>query len=419
MDERYMSEDIQKRLELEEKPRRRRSGGFLRLLLILILVGVCTGAGYYLGRGRTAGTVAPVSADTELDEKSVTDKLNVIESYVDSYYLDEVNDEKLEDGIYKGFMSGLGDRYAEYYTPKEYRQLMDEDVGEYQGIGVSVSKDDSGYVLVESVFEGQPADKAGIFPGDLITSVNGLDTYDMSVTEAVQEIKRSDRKDADLIINRKGEEIKINVVKSSITLHTVDHEMKDGKVGYVHVTEFIENTDEDFDKAVDDLEKKGMKSLIIDLRNNGGGLVDTCVNMASRIIPEGDLVVYTGDKAKNRQDFKSNSEEVVKVPIVILANENTASASEILTGCLKDYGIAKVVGSKTFGKGIVQNVFSLNDGSAIKFTIAKYYTPKGNDIHEKGIEPDVKVEMTNEQYREAQNDEAKDTQLKEALKLLQ
>ena len=386
---------------------------FLFILVIALSLGIGFAAGKFYQRPfANAGT-------TNLDKDQIVKKLSLLEQFINGYYLDEVDQEKMRDGIYKGYISGLDDRYAEYYTEDSYKQLMEEDSGEYQGIGVTVTKDPStGYTLIEGVFKNTPAAEAGLEPGDYIISVNDRDTKDMELTEVVAEIKRKDKETAELKVFREGQELAFSVKKSKIEIETVSYEMKDGKTGYIEVTQFIDNTSEKFSKAIDDLTKQGMTSLIIDLRDNGGGLVDTCVDMCSEFVPKGDLVVYIQDKNGGRSDYTSNSDRSVDVPIVILINENTASASEIMTGCLRDYGKAKIVGTKTFGKGIVQNIFPLSDGTAVKFTVAKYYLPKGDCIHELGIEPDVKVEMTDEEKKAALDSETKDKQLQKALELL-
>ena len=220
-------------------------------------------------------------------------------------------------------------------------------------------------------------------------------------------------------ISREEKELEFLVDKANIVIQSVESEMKEGTIGYISVSQFIENTDEQFIEAVDKLEKEGMTGLVLDLRDNGGGLVDSCVNMVSRIIPEGDLIVYTEDKNGGKIEYNSNSDKVLDVPIVILVNEDTASASEIMTGCLKDYGLAEVLGTQTFGKGIVQSIVPFVDGSAMKLTVAKYYTPKGNDIHKVGIEPDIKMEISETEWKAAQKNPEKDTQLKKAIRLLQ
>ena len=400
-----------------ELPSKRKKKRGPVLVLFILLIAASLGIGFAAGKlyqrpFANAGT-------TNLDKDQIVKKLGLLEQFVNGYYLDEVDQDKMRDGIYKGYISGLNDRYAEYYTEDSYKQLMEEDSGEYQGIGVTVTKDPStGYTLIEGVFKNTPAAEAGLEPGDYIISVNGRDTKDMELTEVVGEIKRKDKETAELKVFREGQELEFSVKKSKIEIDTVSYEMKDGKIGYIEVTQFIDNTAGKFSKAIDELTKQGMAGLIIDLRDNGGGLVDACVNMCSEFVPKGDLVVYIQDKNGGRSDYKSNSDRSVDVPIVILINENTASASEIMTGCLRDYGKAKTVGTKTFGKGIVQNIFPLSDGTAVKFTVAKYYLPKGDCIHEQGIEPDVKVEMTDEEKKAALDSETADKQLQKALEML-
>ena len=338
---------------------------------------------------------------------------------MEQYYLDEVDGEKMETGIYRGYLSGLSDPYSTYYTKEEYDQMMEEDSGEYVGIGITVMKDTTtGYVSIEQVQKDAPAYNAGIQPGDLLIEVDGNDTTTLSLQEAVNLIKKGENKEVLLLVGRGTDTFEVTVEKTSVQIESVTYEMKEDNIGYIAVSQFIENTGDKFIDAVDTLEAQGMKSLIIDLRDNGGGFVDVCVDMVSRIIPEDQLIVYTEDKNGKKTEYKSNSEKELNIPIVILVNGNTASASEIMTGCLKDYGVANVVGSQTYGKGIVQNIIGLSDGSAIKLTVAKYYTPNGNDIHKKGIEPDVIVEMEDAQWKEARDDETKDTQLQKAYELL-
>jgi carboxyl-terminal processing protease len=317
-------------------------------------------------------------------------------------------------------VSGLGDPYSEYYTSEEYRDMMEGDSGEYRGIGIIVYKDSaSGYVTIESVMKDQPAYNAGVENGDIMISVDGKETRDLTLTETVGLIKRGESDTVKLVLLRDNQTIEKVVNKSNIVLESVEHEMKEDKIGYISISQFIDNTDEQFTAAIDDLNKQGMKGLIIDLRDNGGGLVDSCVNMISRIVPEGKLVVYMEDKNGRREDYNSNSPQTLAIPIVVLVNGNTASASEIMTGCLKDYDLATVVGSKTYGKGIVQNVMPLGDGSALKLTVAGYYTPNGVNIHKKGIEPDVKIEYTTKEWAKIRKDPSKDKQMKEAVSILE
>lgn len=348
----------------------------------------------------------------------VMTKLSMLEAYVDHFFLNDTDGEHLEDYIYKGYMAGLDDPYAAYYNAEEYSQLMEEDSGEYVGIGVTVRQDaDTGYVVVEQVNKNGPAYNAGVQADDVIMAVDGEDTSKLGLQDTVSAIKK-DKEPVVLTVLRDSETMEITVDKSQIVMETVTWEMKENKIGYIAVSQFVENTSEQFNEALTSLSEEGMTSLIIDLRDNGGGLLTACLDMVSRFVPDEKLIVYTEDKNGSRTEYNSDSVDVLDLPVVLLVNENSASASEIMTGCLKDYGIATVVGETTYGKGIVQNIMPLPDGSAVKMTVSKYYTPLGNDIHEVGITPDITVEMSDEEWAAAQDDETKDTQLQEAYRVL-
>ncbi len=396
-----------------KKRPRKKKGVPLALTIFLCLLLFAAGSllgGAYFSRANTR--------DSGIDGNAVIDKLATLRMIIDGYFLDEYDEKKLEEGIYTGYMNALGDPYSQYYTEEEYRQLMEEDSGEYRGIGVTVTKNkDNNYTEIMAVNKGDPAYNAGIKTGDFIMKVNGKDTSTMSLSEVVTEIKTS----ADpvvLVIYQDGNEMEVSVEKSTISINSVSHEMKENNIGYISISQFIDNTDEQFLEAVQDLEKQGMKGLILDLRDNGGGLLNACVNLVSQIIPQGDLIVYTQDKNGNRQDYNSNEYGTLDLPIVVLVNSNTASASEILTGCLKDYGLATVLGTKTYGKGIVQSILPLSDGSAVKLTVSAYYTPNGTNIHKKGIEPDIEMKITDEEWKEARDDPSKDRQIKKAEEIL-
>ncbi len=398
-------------VETRKKPTGKRSL-FRRTLTVLLIAA----AGFFLGQfillSRVAGTGG-------LNNLKVMQKLFLLESCVDKFYLEDPDEQKMEENIYRGYMAGLEDPYAAYYTKEEYDQMMEEDSGEYVGIGVTVRKDTgTGYVVVEQVNKNGPAYEAGIQNDDVIVAIDGKDTAELSLQEAVAAIK----KDADTLVKlsvfRDGVSLDVTVKKSQIQLETVEFAMKQNKIGYIAVSQFIENTDAQFDDAVTQLEEQGMKGLIIDLRDNGGGLLTTCIDMVSRILPDKKLIVYTEDKNKAKTSYYSEGEEEVKVPIVLLVNGNSASASEIMTGCLQDCGKAVVVGQQTYGKGIVQNIVRLNDGSAVKMTVAKYFTPKGKDIHGVGIKPDVVVEIDEKTWAKAREEEKQDTQLKKAMEIL-
>ncbi|MDD7113032.1 MAG: S41 family peptidase [Lachnospiraceae bacterium] len=395
----------------KRKPHKwRKRLGKLLMVFVILMVGFVGGVLFLIsGSGGSSG----------INNLSVLKKMIVLENCVEHYYLEDVDEDDLEAGVYRGFMSGLSDPYSTYYTKEEYEQLSETDSGEYTGIGVTVMKDtNTGYVVIEEVQKDAPAYQAGLLKGDILMEVDGTDTATITLQETVNLIKKGENKEVVLNINRDGDNFEVTVEKSSVEIESVTWEMKEGNIGYISVSQFIENTDEKFIEAVDELEEQGMNSLIIDLRDNGGGLLDTCINMVSRIIPENKLIVYTEDKNGKKTEYNSNSDKELKIPIVVLVNENSASASEIMTGCLKDYKAATIVGSTTYGKGIVQNIIQLSDGSAIKLTVSKYYTPNGNYIHKVGIEPDITVEMSNEEWTESRDDPDKDTQLKKAFEIL-
>lgn len=388
----------------------RRWGTRLKMAVLLLLVAV---AGFVVGH-----VILLFASGNGVNNFKVMTKLTMLEAHVDHFFLDETDGSRLEDYIYKGYIAGLDDPYAAYYNEEEYAQLMEEDSGEYVGIGVTVRQDpDTGYVLVEQVNKGDPAYNAGVQADDIIMAVDGEDTAELGLQDTVALIKKNE-KPVVLTILRGSESMELTVDKSQIVMETVTWEMKENHTGYIAVSQFIDNTSEQFNEALTSLTEEGMTSLIIDLRDNGGGLLTACLDMVSRFVPDEKLIVYTEDKKGNRTEYNSDSVDVIDLPVVLLVNENSASASEIMTGCLKDYGIATIVGETTYGKGIVQNIMPLPDGSAVKMTVSKYYTPNGSNIHEVGITPDVTVEMSDEEWAAAQDDPAKDTQLHEAYQIL-
>lgn len=396
-------------MEKNRNSKKRRIGFIVGMFILLMLA--------FTGGRLSASIKTPL--EEGFDNDAILSKVKRLEAYINTFYLDDIDSDKVTDGVYHGLVSGLGDPYSEYYTKQEYQDMMDSDAGEYRGIGIIVYKESqSGYVVIESVMKDQPAYNAGIQNGDIMISVDGVNTTEMTLSETVGKIKRGEADTVKLTILRNNQTLDVEVDKKNIVVESVEWEMKENNIGYISVAQFIENTDEHFITAVDELEKQGMKGLIIDLRDNGGGLVDTCINMVSRIIPENDLIVSIKDKNEKTEEYKCKDARTLDMPIVILANENTASASEIMTGCLKDYGLVTVIGGKTFGKGIVQNVMPLGDGSAIKLTVAAYYTPKGTSIHKQGIEPDIDMAYKPEEWLEIRKGEKKDTQMEKAISVL-
>ncbi len=358
------------------------------------------------------------STKEELDMEAVTKKLQLLNEEIETYYLEEVDKTSLEEGIYKGMLSGLGDPYSEYYTGEEYRRIMESTSGSYCGIGATLSQNqEDGSCTVVSTFEGSPAAEGGLLEGDVIYKVEDVEVTGMDLSRVVSYIKGEAGTKVKLTILRDGREREVNLERRTIKISTVSYEMKEGQIGYIALSEFDEVSTEQFKAALEDLEQQGMKGLVVDLRNNPGGVLTVVVDILDMFLPEG-TVVYTEDKYGTRQDYKASANVVTEVPMTVLVNGYSASASEIFAGAIKDYERGTLVGTTTYGKGIVQRIMNLEDGSAIKLTVAGYFTPKGNNIHGKGVEPDVEVELTEENTAPDENGNKKDPQLEKAMEIL-
>ena len=378
-----------------------KAGVGLSLLLVL-----CTGCSPLLQQLRNSGSswsnsgATASQSGTSLYTTDVEEKVDTINNLIDdNFYFDASDDSEREEYIYKGIMESLDDPYSVYYTAEEYADMMDTSTGSYEGIGVSIQQNvETKTLTVIRVFQGSGAEDAGMLPKDVITAVDGKKLDGEDVSEVVTWIKGEPGTTVDVTVYRPSisEELTLTIERRTIDNSTVSYKMLDNGIGYIEVTDFYEKTAEQFGVAVADLQAQGMQSLIIDLRNNPGGYVHIVVDMCNQILSEG-TIVYTEDKNGTvLESYEADSKQSLDIPMVVLVNGNSASASEIFSGCMKDHGVATIVGTTTFGKGIVQQVIPLTDGSAVKLTIAKYFTPNGNDIHEKGIEPDVTVELPEE-----------------------
>ncbi|MDF2610614.1 MAG: hypothetical protein K0R92_2088 [Lachnospiraceae bacterium] len=368
---------------------------------------------------KTEGTAN--AADIADNAEEILEKVNRLEALIDKYYLEEVDQEALADGIYKGVMKSLGDPYSTYYTEEEYKALEESSKGIYSGIGATVSQDvTTGVISVVKPFVTGPAYEAGLLPGDILYKVNEEEVTGMDLTEVVSRIKGKEGTNAELIVIREGESepLEFSIPRRTIEVPTIEYEMLDNKIGYISISEFDEVTAEQFKSAIEDLDKQGQKGLVIDVRNNPGGLLDTVVDMLDRMLPEG-LIVYTEDKYGIRQEKTSDGKEEFNKPAVVLINGNSASASEIFAGAMQDYEKATIVGTTSFGKGIVQSIIPLRDGTAVKITVSKYFTPKGQDIHGVGIQPDVTEELDEELRNKVIVEKDKDNQLQKAIEILE
>lgn len=355
-----------------------------------------------------------------LTDEQIQEKLTEIESLMNEYYLDELDSEQIETWLYKGAVAGLGDPYAAYYTQEEYQSLRDSTNGSYCGIGVEISQNIStGIVTITRVFEDGPAMEAGIRPGDILYKVGDEEATGQDLNMIVSMIKGEENTEAHISVVRDGEVdyLEFQVKRRTIEIQTVGYNMLEDQIGYISITSFDDVTTDQFMKAMDDLESQGLEGLVIDLRNNGGGLVSSVCAILDRLLPEG-LIVYTEDKYGNREEETSDAENYFDKPLVVLVNGNSASASEIFAGAIKDYELGSLVGTTTYGKGIVQKIYPLSDGTAVKLTVSKYYTPKGNNIHGIGIDPDVEIDLDEDLKKEAVVTVGEDNQLQKAIEVL-
>ncbi|NLP34113.1 MAG: S41 family peptidase [Clostridiales bacterium] len=353
--------------------------------------------------------------------KQVLDKLTFLEMLVDSYYLENVDPKMYADGIYKGFIGSLKDPYSTYYTADEYKALMESSSGVYHGIGATVSQDvKTGVITIVKPFKKGPAYETGLLPGDIIYMVEGEEVTGVDLTEVVSKMKGKEGTKVRISVIREGETkpMEFTITRRKIEVPTIEYQMLDNKIGYIEISEFDEVTVSQFKEAVDFLEDSGMQGLVIDVRNNPGGLLDSVCMMLDRLLPKG-LLVYTEDKYGNRVEKEAEDAKKIEVPLAVIINGNSASASEIFAGAIQDYNYGTIVGTTSFGKGIVQKVIPLTDGTAVKLTISKYFTPKGRNIHGTGIAPDIEVELDEELLKQVEIPMDKDNQLQEAIKVVE
>lgn len=380
-------------------------GALCGALAILLIAGL-------VSCGLRAGSLGVSSGNRFQDTDK---KMSVLKGLIDENYLGEVDTEKLEEGIYKGFISGLSDPYSVYYDEEETRMLLETTEGEYDGIGAVLSQDiKTGIVTLVQIYDGSPAMEAGLKDNDILYKVEDLEVTGKDLTEVVSHIKGKKGTQVHLTVYRGDdrEEITVTAVRNTIEAQTIKYEMLEDQIGYVSVTEFDLVTYKQYEQALEDLKSQGMKGLVVDLRNNPGGNLSTVCEMLDLMLPEG-LIVYTEDKNGNRQETKSDAERQFELPLTVLMNGNSASASEIYAGAIQDYGVGTIVGTQSYGKGVVQQIFDLKDGTCVKLTIAEYFTPEGRNINGKGITPDVEVE-----YEENEEDPEADNQLDRAVEVL-
>ena len=349
---------------------------------------------------------------------SNTAKIRQIEEMLDTYYVEDYDKELAEELMYTGLVAGVGDPYTYYLSADSLGEQAEKNSGHVVGIGVEMYAGDDGDIVVSSVTPGGPAEAAGILAEDKITEVDGESITGKTAADVSALVKGEEGTDVTLTIFREstGEVLEKTVTRQDIQVQTVSWRMMDDNIGYISITNFRENTYKQFKEALDTLEAEGMEKLVLDLRNNTGGLVKSAHEIGEELLPEG-IMVYTMDKEGNREDTLCD-DVYNDVPMVVLVNGNSASAAEILAGAIQDTDRGELIGTTTFGKGLVQRLFTLPDGSGLNVTIQKYYTPNGTSIHGVGITPDYEVELPEEYAQQTNIPAEADTQLQKAVEVL-
>ena len=359
------------------------------------------------------------TSESENQTQNISSALKKYREIIDKYYLGEVDDEKLKEGAIKGYIAGLNDPYTEYISKDDMKDYISETLGNFTGIGIYMVKDtETNRIKVLSTIKNSPAEKVGIKPGDLIISADGVEYTADDMQKAANNIKGEEGTNVKLVVLRDNQTLTFDITREKIKENQVEGKVLSNNIGYIKFTSFDESTAEDFKNEFEELNKKGIKSLIIDLRNNGGGIVESALKIADYMTDKGSVLLYEVDKNGKETVKKSENDPIINMPIIVLTNENTASASEILAGALKDLGKAKIVGTKTYGKGVIQQILTLSDGSGLKITIEEYQTPNKNKINKIGITPDEEVELPEELQNSLEIEESKDTQLQKAIELL-
>ncbi|MCI5526329.1 MAG: S41 family peptidase [Dorea sp.] len=349
-----------------------------------------------------------ISSDTET-------KLSYLKKLIDETYLHDVKEKDLNEGIYKGYIEGLGDQYSAYYDKKETKELTESLDGSFSGIGAVMTQDaNNGVITITRVYDDSPAKKAGIKAGDVLYRVEEKTVTGKDLDKVVSWIKgkKGTKVNLTLLRGTNSDKIKVTATRDVINVETVKYKVLENQIGYISISEFDSVTGAQFAKALKQLQKKKIEGLVVDLRNNPGGSLSTVCDILDSILPKG-LIVYTKDKNGKKEEYTSDEKHRLTPPMSVLVNGQSASASEIFAGAVQDYGKAEIVGTQTYGKGVVQNLFDLKDGTCVKLTTSEYFTPKGRNIDGKGITPDVKIE-----YKYNAKDPKADNQLDKAVSVV-
>lgn len=354
------------------------------------------------------------------EDSSIGAELSKFRTIIEQYYLGEIDDEKLREGAISGYVGGLGDEYSQYITKEKYNEFEANVMGNYVGIGIymAVYKDSEEIVIISPI-KNSPAEKAGLLSGDIITKVDGVEYKGVDgLEEASNKIKGEAGTIVNLEVKRDGKILTFEIAREKVIMNPITSEVLESNIGYLQVMSFDEESSIEFKEKYEDLKNKGIKSLIIDLRNNGGGIVQEALNIADYIVPKGSSLMITVNKKEKEVVEVAKKEPIIDIPVIVLVNENSASASEILVGALSENNCATIVGTKTYGKGVIQDILKLTDGSALKLTTEEYFTPNRNKINKIGIEPDVVVELPEDVQTSYNIERSKDTQLNKAIEML-
>lgn len=398
------------------RKKRKRSGFGKGFVAGAIVMAVICGGLFVMTSG-----VRGLSASSDLLDKNTRTKIQSLAQYIQSNYYEDVDTDTLQEGLYAGLFDNL-DVYSQYYTADEAKQLFESNIsGTYCGIGASLQQDaDTKVVTVMHVYDGSPAQESGLQEGDVIVSADSYEAASTDLSEFITHVRGEEGTQVHLVIARSGESdyLEFDITRKNLVLPTVTRKMLENQTGYIQVTEFTEHTVEQFEDALSELRQEGMTALIVDLRSNPGGMLTSVCSMLDDILPEG-LLVYTEDKDGNRQDYNSTDDKTLDLPLAVLVNGNSASASEIFAGAIQDRKAGTIIGTTTYGKGVVQSILSLKDGSAFKLTTSRYFTPSGTCIQGIGIEPDVEIEYEFTGPEDATYSEEYDNQIQKALDVLQ
>lgn len=381
------------------------------IIVVALITFVLTSAFLY----KKLGNSSFLSAGINTESSGLIKKIYTIKAILNSKYVSEINEEDLLNGAIKGYVSGVGDEYTQYFTRDEMEKFYQEIEGNYVGIGIYMIKNtEDNTIVVLYPIEGSPAEQAGLQTGDIIKKVNGVEYTGDDFENISTYIKGKEGTKVNIEIDRNGENLTFEIERKKIDLYPIESEILKNNMGYINITSFDSNSAKEFKSVYENLSKANITSLIIDLRNNGGGIVDEALDIADYILDKNQIILISKDKDGNERIEKSKAKPIVNIPIVVLTNQNTASASEILTAALKDNNKATIVGEKTYGKGVIQELLTLSDGSGIKVTTEEYYTPNRHKINEVGIKPDVEIASSEQLIVEMEQDK----QLQEAIKIL-